>query len=111
MNIYKRIYCYLYDKITDLKDNLILLFWWVKGDTYYFDKQEIMIEVNDFVEAFDNTGKRWTAFIKRRIFKGYHNECFNFLGYTFIFVFSSNYVTWLNREYCKELKIIKKFKN
>lgn len=81
---------------------------WHKGDTGFLDKDGTPIYAGDFVEAYDHTGRRWTAFIRKKIFKG-HSRGLNIGKYTFVFVFESNYGTWLNKDYAKELRVIKSY--
>ena len=84
-----------------------LFSYWCIGYTGFKDSNNTFIFAGDFTETYDNTGKRWTAFIKRRIFKGYSSDGLNLWKWTFVFVFASNYDTWLHENSSKDFTIIK----
>lgn len=71
-------------------------------DTGFIDKNNIKIKVGNKCKAFDKTGKEWIAKIEKREGNSIHNN-----GKDNIYVFASNYDTWLNKDYAKELEIIK----
>jgi len=66
-----------------------------KYKTKFRDKNGRMIRTGDICRAFDSTGKEWIALIE------YRKE-------DNVYVFASNYDTWLHDYYARELEVIKK---
>jgi len=74
---------------------------WLMGYIGFKDKDGEEIWCGDFCETFSRDGRRWTAFIDRRLFKMGNGK------YKFCHVFASNYDTTIHDYWSKELKIIK----
>ena len=96
----------LKNKIIDVIIYIKSLYKWFNGFTGFYDSEKNEIWVGDFMETFDSTGKRWTAFIERKRYKMQKNGK---MVYRFRDAFKSNWEVILNSDCSKDFTIIKKW--